>query len=477
MEKRKVGLADLPPVALRKIWTDEAGDSPSGLQECFAAEASCKALRAALRGPILGSLRVGGACEGKQAWALQTHPSASRLQIYGSAASPEGQAFLNALQPQAVTEIECCRVPGCLPDPAAFTNLIKLKVNCVDCNPAWLASLSLLPKLATMELNLTAAPACSSRTSSSSFVHRLPMMRNLRSCKLFIESGAAVCICLALLPALEKLDMWGSIQMHWDPNIDRGTAEVVGDARNSPKDGALQLPCRLRKLDLALSVATLDFEAMPTLDTATLWAEELHDAASIASASCLSELHLGTELYEYTRLDQYWVAAMLTAAASLPALRVLTLLGTYWDQDVADALVSMSNVKILALAEPEDNFFDDEEAARPVMGPGPLWDGLRALHWAIPDPLPQAIRAAAQLVMLGYNSHPTPEEVAAIRSLPLLRSAKFPPPRGGQPPCWTREELEGGMPGTASLQVGFSNFLCRQTESFVSQAKVAGLLE
>ncbi len=60
----------------------------------------CKTLRAALRGQLLRSLRVGGASPSKQAWALAMRPAAARLRIYGSAAAEEGQAFLQALQPQ-----------------------------------------------------------------------------------------------------------------------------------------------------------------------------------------------------------------------------------------------------------------------------------------------------------------------------------------------------------------------------------------
>ena len=94
---------------LRHTLAGEFGYSPRSIQECLAAEATCKTLRAALRGPTLRSLRVGGASQGKQAWALQTHPSAAHLRIYGSAASAAGQAFLQALRPQVRLLSVACR--------------------------------------------------------------------------------------------------------------------------------------------------------------------------------------------------------------------------------------------------------------------------------------------------------------------------------------------------------------------------------
>ncbi|KAL4434338.1 hypothetical protein ABPG75_000779 [Micractinium tetrahymenae] len=412
------GWAVLPPDLLRtalqgaqeRAWPRRDGSwaaepatadmEPLLLEDVLSAAATCRAWRHALeQSPVLDSLFIGAATDSKRAWMARAQPGVHRLRLFGSAADAEGQAMVRALRGEATEEVEVARAPRCLPFPSLLPNLRSLTVSHLDCDPAWVAALSQLPLLASLELSLAVPPAAAAAAAGGAPKPPLvlPRLPALASFKAYIEPGCSpLRLVLDQLPALE-VELWGTAK---EDQEDRGAAVLVATA---PAGGAAETalspaPSRLCRLSLDLSKASVDFRAMPAVASAEVWAAELAGAAELAAASALTLLTLGSEAAfsgrinadEYA-LDKLWVAEALGTLP--PMLRRLCLRGTSFPAELGPLLARARSLHTLCLSiEIPDWMYDEDEEERVItLGPGPLWRSLRALRLPCWDALPTSL--------------------------------------------------------------------------------------
>ncbi|KAL4434336.1 hypothetical protein ABPG75_000777 [Micractinium tetrahymenae] len=246
----------------------------------------------------------------------------------------------------------------------------------------------------------------------------LPPLPVLVSFKAYIEPGCPpLRLELDRLPRLEEVELRGSAN---EGEADHGSAELVAAfpavaAGPAAASSAPAAPIRLRRLRLDLSSATLDFAAMPALARADIWAAEVAGGASLAAASSLTHLQLGSSsassdsMYpDKYELDKLWVLDALGALP--PTLRTLHLRGTSFHAELGAALARAASLHTLCLSIEIPEFFHDEEDEEGeaeedsvAIGPGPLWRSLRALRLPGWERLPQALASAEDLEVLDLS--------------------------------------------------------------------------
>eukprot|EP00887_Chlorella_sp_A99_P002453 scaffold10.g2453.t1 len=440
--RRPRGWAELPPDVLRHVFAAAeelprepphdfigrpkpraADGDPLSFVDLASCSAACAAWHRALRPPCGGlpmaAMVAGGSTPGKRAWAAAVRPAPVRLRIYGSAACEEEQELLRSLEGKGVLEVECCRAPRCLPDPARFPALRSLTIHSLDWDDAWLACLSGLPHLERLEVAVGARPAQGSGVGAALAaaaplaLPRLPALRELRA---FVEP--------------EELNLWGST---CERATDRGGAQVVaGEAA----EAAPPAPSRLRWLSVFLSRARVDFCALPSLEAASLWAEALEGAGGLAAAVRLRDLRLGSfpigfgSSSEFVLGGRPWEVQALTAAPA--GLVTLRLRGAALSRAAADALARRG--------------------------------GLRALS---------ALSAASHLEVLDWSAFyqdPSEDDIALLASLPSLRHLLL--AKRGHPDASQERALRKAMPRLASLTAG-SMMDARGEGAFVEAARRA----
>ena len=205
---------------------------------------------------------------------------------------------------------------------------------------------------------------------------------------------------------LQEVELWGSQR---DNEEDRGAAQLARCGSTTAAGTGGATPSRLRSLSLDLSRAEVDWTALPNLEEAEIWAAHLQGSASLAAVTRLTSLQLGSDAalrgsfgayWEYS-LDKPWLATAL--AALPPSLRVLRLQGGRMSQEAAQALTNLRGLSVLCLSLSENEMEEEEEEEEeeePELGPGPLWEGLKALRWASGLPLPQ-VRCGHAVSYLG----------------------------------------------------------------------------
>jgi hypothetical protein len=235
-----------------------------------------------------------------------------------------------------------------------------------DCDGAWLGWLAALQQLRRLKLVL----APSQQAAAEPWV--MPPLQRLTRLLLDTMPGSSLQLRLPGLLSLEHLVLKG-----------QGAAELVAEGQAPPS--------RLRRLKLNNRRAVVDFAVLPALTSLHLGVEEeLVGAATVAAATALQQLRMGGG-----RLDdpggfplyQAWVLQVLENAP--PSIHHLTIMGD-WPEEVAEALGSMCQLRVLVLLDPLSSSWEQDDEDPPTRaGPGELWRNLQALRWVCSAPLPQ----------------------------------------------------------------------------------------